>query len=216
MEDGYLFGYVIISICWGLIWGVVTKKIIENKGYNENWFWWGFFFGFFAMIVALSKPEVPRRSLGEPKGLSYTGLSGNSKHMGAPSSNNSWVCICGARNMSAENICSRCGKNRYSSPKKDISVKSSSLKNTSWVCECGTRNSAAHLVCFKCGKEKREADSPVKTAAKENEAVDPSKNKKDVSIGDTAEQIKSFKKLLDDGIITEEEFAAKKKQILGI
>ena len=31
-----------------------------------------------------------------------------------------------------------------------------------------------------------------------------------------AEKIENFKKLLDDGVITEEEFQAKKKQILGI
>ena len=67
MNDGYLFSYVVMAICWGLIWGVVTKKIIENKGYDDNWFWWGFFFGFFAMIVALIKPEAPCRSIGEPK-----------------------------------------------------------------------------------------------------------------------------------------------------
>lgn len=31
-----------------------------------------------------------------------------------------------------------------------------------------------------------------------------------------AEQIREFKGLLDDGIITEEEFEAKKRQLLGI
>ncbi|MEK5390231.1 DUF4429 domain-containing protein [Margalitia sp. FSL K6-0131] len=33
---------------------------------------------------------------------------------------------------------------------------------------------------------------------------------------DTAEELRKFKALLDDGIITEEEFAAKKKELLGI
>lgn len=33
---------------------------------------------------------------------------------------------------------------------------------------------------------------------------------------DTVTEIKRFKELLDQGIITEEEFAAKKRQILGI
>ena len=39
--------------------GVVVNKVIENKGYKENWFWWGFFFGIFALIVAITKQNVP-------------------------------------------------------------------------------------------------------------------------------------------------------------
>lgn len=44
-------------IIQGVIFGVVTNLIIKNKGYKENWFWWGFFFSFFAVIVAATKPE---------------------------------------------------------------------------------------------------------------------------------------------------------------
>lgn len=44
-------------IIQGVIFGVVTNIIIKNKGYEENWFWWGFFFSFFAVIVAATKPE---------------------------------------------------------------------------------------------------------------------------------------------------------------
>ena len=43
---GWILGLLIYSI----IWGVVCKKVIENKGYEENWFWWGFFFGIFAFL----------------------------------------------------------------------------------------------------------------------------------------------------------------------
>lgn len=35
----YLLGYCI----YGTVWGVVVNKVIENKGYQENWFWWGFY-----------------------------------------------------------------------------------------------------------------------------------------------------------------------------
>ena len=33
---------------------------------------------------------------------------------------------------------------------------------------------------------------------------------------DKTQEIRNYKKLLDDGIITEEEFEAKKKQLLGL
>ena len=52
-------GYIIVgTIIGGIIWGIVVNKVIENKGYQENWFWWGFFFGIFALIVALTKQSV--------------------------------------------------------------------------------------------------------------------------------------------------------------
>ncbi len=50
----WTIGYVF----WGVVWGYTTKKVIENKGYSENWFWWGFFFGVIALIVAISKPDL--------------------------------------------------------------------------------------------------------------------------------------------------------------
>lgn len=49
--------YFIGAVIWGIIWGIVCNKVIENKGYDENWFWWGFFFGFIAFIVALTKSD---------------------------------------------------------------------------------------------------------------------------------------------------------------
>ena len=49
---------IIIYIIQGVIFGFAVDSVITNKGYNDNWFWLGFFFGFFALIVALSKPEV--------------------------------------------------------------------------------------------------------------------------------------------------------------
>ena len=50
-----LFIYIVAVIAWALIWGFATRTVIYNKGYSDNWFWWGFFFGFIAFIVALSK-----------------------------------------------------------------------------------------------------------------------------------------------------------------
>lgn len=44
-------------LVYGIIFGVVTNIVIENKGYEENWFWWGFLFGVFALIVACTKPS---------------------------------------------------------------------------------------------------------------------------------------------------------------
>lgn len=55
---GGLIIYVIIIVAIACVFGFATKKIIENKGYSENWFWWGFFFWLIAVLVALSKPDA--------------------------------------------------------------------------------------------------------------------------------------------------------------
>lgn len=44
------------TIIWGIVWGTVTNKVLRNKGYEENWFWWGFFFAFIPLIIACTKP----------------------------------------------------------------------------------------------------------------------------------------------------------------
>lgn len=51
----YFFSWAIGLIIWGVIWGKVTNMILRNKGYNDDWFWWGFFFGFIAALVAATK-----------------------------------------------------------------------------------------------------------------------------------------------------------------
>ena len=44
----YTAYFLLIGLIWCIIWGIVVNKVIENKGYQENWFWWGFFFWIFA------------------------------------------------------------------------------------------------------------------------------------------------------------------------
>ena len=56
MEYEYWAIILIAFIIWGVVWGTATQAVINNKGYEENWFFWGFFFGFIALIVACAKP----------------------------------------------------------------------------------------------------------------------------------------------------------------
>lgn len=73
---GLLFFYAACWIGTALLFGFATKKIIENKGYSENWFWWGFFFGMIALIVALTKPDVRQNSRPAPPSTYYNSYSG--------------------------------------------------------------------------------------------------------------------------------------------
>lgn len=49
--------YIVVYCIYASVWGFAVQKIVENKGYHENWFWWGFFFGILALLVALTKPD---------------------------------------------------------------------------------------------------------------------------------------------------------------
>lgn len=47
----------ILNIILNVVWGFATDAVITKKGYADNWFWWGFFFGFAAFLVALLHPR---------------------------------------------------------------------------------------------------------------------------------------------------------------
>lgn len=50
--------YLAVYAVYGCIFGFAADAIVKNKGYQDNWFWWGFFFGIIAVLVALSKPDI--------------------------------------------------------------------------------------------------------------------------------------------------------------
>lgn len=109
MELFILLGIYCIQ---GAVWGWAVNKVVENKGYQENWFWWGFFFGLIALIVALTKPDAPRASydggsyFGDTSSIVGRGFGSERK---ADRAKGEWRCShCGAINASYVGTCS-CG-----------------------------------------------------------------------------------------------------------
>lgn len=158
-----LFFLVILYIGQGVAFGIAANSIIQNKGYNDNWFWWGFFFGFIALLVALSKPEVTYVSYSENLLL---------------------------RKVENENI----------------------LNNGGWkCCFCNSIN-ASYVTSCACGRSKDESESHMKEAEK---AAKASANNFVEREAKTIELVEQYKKLLDSGAITQEEFEAKKQALLS-
>lgn len=162
-----MMGYIIAVIVWGCIWGFATNKVIENKNYDENWFIWGFLFGFIAFIVACTKPE---NTSTYEMNYSFTEYS----------------------------------KEKNARREKDI------LNENGWKCNrCGQVNQSYTGTCS-CGLSKLDNDKLNKrseeTPAKSNNTTE----------NDNIEEIKKYKELLDSGIITQEEFEKKKKELLNI
>lgn len=153
--------FIIIAIIWGCVWGAATNAVIQNKGYDENWFWWGFFFGFIALLVALTKPDNKHDYYQVPTHLTHA----------------------------AENIVPKNG----------------------WKCiKCGRGNSSYVGTCA-CGNSKLSNNDFFSNVNNSNKMTNESK----VSIS-VADEIAKFKKLLDDGVISQEEFDKKKKQLLDL
>lgn len=157
--------YLIGVIIWGVIWGCATNAVIRNKGYDENWFAWGFFFGFIALIVACAKPENSRRR--EDYAPMYPGAS----------------------------------------PRAQEAYERQTLENGGWKCVCGTVNSRAVWTC-KCGRTKASAET-------EKNKMDTEKIAEEIEKRNI-KTLTAYKELLDSGAITQEEFEAKKKQLLGL
>ena len=99
--------YLIILIVVGSVFGIATQSIIDNKGYDEKWFWWGFFFGFIAMLVAISKPENHAYQSSNPKWMQSSSDTRDEEVV----KQGGWKCTCGRVNPSYTGTCA-CGKRK--------------------------------------------------------------------------------------------------------
>ena len=112
----------VIVIAQAIICGFATKIVIENKGYDDNWFWWGFFFGLIAVLVACTKPKIGYSSYSsqpsQPTHTSYQTSYGSNLSNAADKVHNEqilaaggWKCSCGRVHASYVSSCS-CGKSK--------------------------------------------------------------------------------------------------------
>ncbi len=108
-----VFLYLILAVIWGVVWGIATYNVIENKGYSDNWFWWGFFFGFIALIVALTKPDANQYAVS-----AAPGKSGIDQKM---LDNGGWKCTCGRVNPSYTGTCA-CKKSKQEALEREKKV----------------------------------------------------------------------------------------------
>ena len=99
--------YLIIIGIVGSVFGIATQNIIDNKGYDEKWFWWGFFFGFLAVLVALSKPENHAYQSSNPTWMQSTSNTRDEDVL----KQGGWKCTCGRVNPSYTGTCA-CGKRK--------------------------------------------------------------------------------------------------------
>ena len=234
--------YMIIVLVYGIIWGVVCNAVIKNKGYNANWFWWGFFFGIFAFLVAVTKPNSLQSQNYSSNVNGYmSGVSSqyeNERYERTVLSQDGWKCpVCNRVNSSYVTTC-LCGTaksmvekrsfddvirgkrtwtckkcgNENSSECKVCSCGAIKAENFSWVCAKCGTINPEHKYLCDCGTKKSEGEKAVSEIEMASKATT---EKIDANNNlEKLEVLKKYKELLDMGAITQEEFNNKKAEIL--
>ena len=97
----------------------------------------------------------------------------------------------------------------------DLPIDSISAVGTSalWGIDVGTSSGRIH---FKLIKNKDEIHSELSKLLMERQHAEKTHNIQSTTSTSNADELKKYKELLDDGVITQEEFDAKKKQLLGL
>lgn len=116
--EGYYIIALFVGLIMGIVWGVACTIIVQSKGYDENWFWWGFFFGIIAFIVACTKPQYYRSSVYNTT-ETIDKINGSYKNK---DSSSSWKCRkCSRTNLSYVGTCV-CGMTKSESAELDIKI----------------------------------------------------------------------------------------------
>lgn len=194
-EETFMIWFIVAHV-YGVIWGFATKAVIRNKGYRENWFWWGFLGGWIVFVVALTRPVKVERP--EPEST----LSRAAKEVDQEKilRDGGWKChCCGAINAKLSSTC-KCGATKIIS--SDVQT-----SDVMWKCNgCGKENEKYIFVCS-CGVKKSENDTIEPRYEVDSDTIEFDRS-------DNIEAIKKYKELLDIGAITQEEFDIKKKELL--
>lgn len=196
--------YMIYCLIWGAIWGAISSVVGKNRGYNPGTsFLWGFLLGLIGFIVVIARKDLTKDPGYDAQGYYPPGYYPQGAPMNAQQGR-LWFCTkCGMQNGNT-NTCVRCGE-QY------------------WFCSmCGTPNSYATHVCGKCGYS-GSAGGYVNTEQPQYQAqyqqqmpVQTPNDYASFTANNGPDELMRYKELLDRGVITQEEFDAKKKQILGL
>lgn len=55
---------ITFAVCIGMMFlmGHLTNVVLRNRGYYDNWFWWGFFCGIAPIIAAFILPDKSEKA----------------------------------------------------------------------------------------------------------------------------------------------------------
>ncbi len=101
------FWGLVIILAEAVVFGYATQVVIQHKGYDKVWFWWGFFFGLIALIVACLRP----RNKDYSPAVGVVPQSEAQAHDAQILADGGWTCSCGKVHAGYVSSCS-CGKQK--------------------------------------------------------------------------------------------------------
>ena len=200
--EGIWIAAIVGSLVSGVIFGLITKHVAGSKGYDGG-FAWGFWLGWIGLIVVAVRPTI--QTMTEYRSTCSDTDGGSSRVRGAATSysvsaspsRGMWECSCGSKNPATVDYCLSCRRQ-----------KGEALAKPKVKCpHCGANNSADNENCFACMKPMKE--KPEESISKETAKVDAVSDQVNL-----VEMIEQLAQLRDKGILSEEEFQGKKKDIL--
>lgn len=230
-DISYVIFYLIAALVESCVFGAITLAINEKKGY-EGGFWWGFFLGVIGIIVVACRESsytvgyIPSNdSIYVAKKVAEAPIDKD-----APVPDGGWRCICGRAHQPYESSCA-CGLSKRAALDgtaaltRDVLPAPPPPEPQDWTCTCGREHLSYETSCI-CGKTKHEvltADivlpepdpTLIPEAPMEPDPI-PEAQPEPVDDDQTIQALRKYKTLLDEGVITQEDFEAKKKQLLGL
>ncbi|MBQ9887548.1 MAG: SHOCT domain-containing protein [Lachnospiraceae bacterium] len=212
-----IFLYIVIGIAERCFWGWATNKVVENKGYTDSWFIWGFLLGLLAFIIALTREDCHSNIYSSPTALTLASKEYEDELKDMHASGKSWQCRrCKKINPYYIGTCS-CGNTKRENNGYGVKPAASAAVAKPVISaavvkpadDAKSKGSTANAVssASKDNETKQDVQEAAKSTEAANEAV---YEDREVRI------LKQYKALLDSGIITQQEFDNKKKQIFGL
>ena len=184
--------YILAGLVVSIVFGGICRAISSNRG-TDGGFWWGFFLWIIGIIVVAVRPNDWEAKHGYSQ-IPYTDIE----------------------KLAALKDNGMITEEEFSNIKADSQ---SYTDDRLWKCECGSINKMLFPICLSCGRRRETGDEPARNKEKLLGFPVEKKNNPDnipVNTSSPINEIREYKALLDDGIITKEEYETKKKQLLGL
>ena len=210
---------IAVDIGIAIMFGCIARKICNDKGYQNEGFWWGFFLGVIGLIVVACKSENPNRyssalnnsnsyssqlhSLAEEAEKQRRGYQGTYDNK---STNSEWkCCVCGTVNPKYVTTCT-CGNSSFDNERKRAEMWKEREER-----EAAERERAEKE---KAEKERAEREREEKERADKEQAEREREDKRRAELISAADALMKYKTLHEEGVITDEEFEEMKKSLL--
>lgn len=192
-----MVGIMLVYAIQGIIFGAITRYVAQSKGYDGG-FWWGFFLGIIGLLVVGFRPNQTTQPAAVTNSAYWDNLQGNGN---PPDTRHAmWRCVCGTENPVTLSYCTRCRRTR----------KEADTGTREKCPHCGAMNRSNNDTCFACGKPIHAEKQLVPQEPQPVQAAMPTQTQQEA-----LSLLESLSALHQQGILTDDEFAEKKKQILS-